>query len=72
MTKTIRALRGAPSQTAREQFEAGNLAASRLILSDVAKYGDESAGLVVWARTFMRKHLERSGQLRLRGHDEHE
>jgi hypothetical protein len=33
-----------------ERYQADNLAAARLILRDIARYGGEEAGLVVWAR----------------------
>lgn len=34
----------------RQQFEQGNKRAALVILSDVARYGGDGAGLVQWAR----------------------
>ncbi len=34
----------------RKQFEEGNKRAALVILSDVARYGGDGAGLVQWAR----------------------
>ncbi|MGB7720894.1 MAG: hypothetical protein WBL65_13395 [Bryobacteraceae bacterium] len=34
---------------AAERYDAGNLAAARLILADVDQHGGAGAGLVIWA-----------------------
>jgi hypothetical protein len=31
-------------------YDAGNRIAARIVLSDIARYGGEQAGLVIWAR----------------------
>jgi hypothetical protein len=40
-------------------FEEGNRRAAKIILANVAKYGGETAGLVIWARMTLRHNGER-------------
>ena len=46
-------------RSAREGYNASNLLAARLVLADIARYGGEQAGLVVWARLIQVKNVRR-------------
>ena len=40
-------------------FEEGNRTAAKIILADVAKYGEATVGLVTWARMVLRHDSQR-------------
>jgi hypothetical protein len=45
-------------QSAAARYDAGNLAAARIVLADVDLYGGEGAGLVIWARLVLEWRAE--------------
>jgi hypothetical protein len=46
-------MRAPTTQNRREQYEAGNRQAARVILSDIALHGGETSLAVEWARRFV-------------------
>ena len=47
------------SQRARRAYAADNEQAAHIVLQDVAKYGGEGAGLVIWARMIQANSVRR-------------
>ena len=47
----MRMIRRPPTvRSARDGFATDNSEAARIVLADIARYGGEQAGLVIWAR----------------------
>ncbi len=55
-----------PAQLHKHEFDAGNYSAALIVSQDSERYGGDHAGLVRWARAFLRRRdLDRTGQASL-------